>query len=257
MSERRVLYIVVCLGLLTVLLTGCAGTPALAGGGGQPAAASGLAQSGSEALAKTISVNGAGTASAQPDLAIINLGVESIQGDAGEAVSDSTTRMTAVMDVLEALEVEGKDIQTVNYSMWIEEVFDREGKPTGETRYHVVNQVSVRLHDLARTGELIQKALEAGANNVGGVSFTVADPAALKRQARDLAIADALSKAEQLAEGLGAALGGLRQVSEADGVVYPAAPSYEMGIGGGGAVPVSAGEYNVSVGIQVIFDIAE
>jgi uncharacterized protein YggE len=54
------------------------------------------------------------------------------------------------------------------YGMWIEQVVDREGQPTGESRYHVVNQVRVRLRDLIKTGEFLQKVLsEAGANNAG------------------------------------------------------------------------------------------
>ena len=51
--------------------------------------------------------------------------------------------------------------------MWIEQVVDREGQPTGESRYHVVNQVRVRLRDLSKTGEVLQKVLEAGDNNTG------------------------------------------------------------------------------------------
>jgi hypothetical protein len=144
--------------------------------------------------------------------------------------------------------------------MWIEQVVDREGQPTGESRYHVVNQVRVRLRDLTKTGELLQKALEAGANNVGGVSFSVADPKALQQEARDQAIADAQAKASQLAAGLGAQLGRLRQVSEYGGVIAPSVPveAYAEGLrGGGGPVPVSGGEFSVTVEIQVVFDIAE
>jgi uncharacterized protein YggE len=80
------------------------------------------------------------------------------------------------------------------------------------------------MRDLSKTGELLQEALEAGANNVGGISFSVADPKALQQKARDQAIADAQAKAEQLAAGLGAQLGPLRQVSEYGGIVVPSAP---------------------------------
>ena len=260
MSKRNAIVLALLLALVAITLTGCAGTPAMAGGGTQPALVSSPLQSSGEPPARTISINGVGTASAQPDLALIQLGAESIDNDAGRAISDNTGRMTAVMDVLKTMGLEDKDVQTVNYSMWIEQVYDREGQPTGETRYHVVNQVRIRLRDLGTTGELMQKALEAGANNVGGVSFTVADPVALQREARDRAIADARAKAGQLATGLGAQLGSLRQVSEYGGVIAPGVPmeSYGGGIGGGGdAVPMSGGEFNVTVEIQVIFDIAE
>jgi uncharacterized protein YggE len=258
MSKRTVLVFSLLVVLVASVLSGCSGTPAVAGGGGLTASASSALQPGVEAAAHTISINGTGTASARPDLALILLGAETMDSDAGRAISDNAERMTAVMDVLKAMVLEDQDIQTVNYSMWIEQVHDREGQPTGETRYHVVNQLRVRLRDLSQTGELVQRALEAGANTVGGISFAVGDPAALQREARNLAIADALSKAEQLASGLGAELGALRQVSEYGGVIAPALPeAYGGGIGGGGGVPMSAGEFSVTVQIQVIFDIAE
>jgi hypothetical protein len=86
----------------------------------------------------------------------------------------------------------------------------------------------------------------------------VADPTELERQARDKAIADARAKAEQLAAGLGAKLGPVRQVSEYGGVVKVVeAPVAERALAAGAPVPVSGGEFSVTVQIQVVFDIAE
>jgi uncharacterized protein YggE len=257
MSTRKVLLILVLVVSLALVFAGCSKV-ATAGGGPQAGTVS--LQSAGEVMPRTISVNGIGMASAQPDVAFVQLGVESIDTQAGQAVEDNTTRMSAVMDVLKEMNVQDEDIQTVNYSMWIEQVVDRDGQPTGENRYHVVNQVRIRLRDLTQTGELLQQALAAGANNVGGISFSVADPAALQREARDKAIANARAKAEQLASGLDAQLGSLRQASEYGGLVTPfaEAPMMAMGIGGGGGpVPVSNGEFNVTVEVQVIFEIAE
>jgi len=257
-SRSKVIFGVLAGLLLAIGLTGCAKLPTNTGDGSQRTTLTSALESGGESMPRTISTNGIGTASAPPDVALIQIGAETIHTDAAQAISDNTERMTAVMGVLKAMEVENKDIQTVSYSMWIEQVVDREGQPTGESRYHVVNQVQVRLRDLIKTGELLQKALEAGANNVGGVSFSVADPKALQKEARDQAIADAQAKAEQLAAGLEAQLGPLRQVSEYGGLIAPSAPVFAEGVrGGGGSVPVSGGEFSVTVEIQVVFDIAE
>ena len=92
------------------------------------------------------------------------------------------------------------------------------------------------------------------------VSFSVSDPVALEREARQLAITDAKTKAEQLAEGLGAQLGPLRQVSDFGG--SPVVLEKAMGVGGGGyggggPVPMSGGEFSVMIQIQVIFEIAD
>ena len=210
-------------------------------------------------MPRTISVTGNGAARARPDVAYIELGVESIHTDVGQAINDNTEHMTSVMGVLRDAGVDDEDVQTVDYSLWVEQVYDREGQLTGETRYHMTNRVRLRLRDLSKTGELLQKALEAGANNVGGISFSASDPVALEREARELAVIDAKTKAEQLAEGLGAQLGPLRQVSDWGGspVVLEKAMEAGGGYGGGGPVPVSGGQFSVSVQIQVIFEIAE
>jgi uncharacterized protein len=263
--KGRAFLVVSMVGLVAMLLVGC-GLVARAGGDGSvvPAAGARLqASSSSETVPRTISVNGTGVASSKPDVAFIELGVESINADAAKAIDDNTARMTAVMAVLDEMGLKEKDVQTVNYSMFIEQT---KGEPAAgesnvptEPRYHVINQVRVKLRDLSKAGELLGKTLKAGANSVGGITFGVADPTALEKDARDKALSDAKAKAEQLAAGLGAKVGALRQASEFGGVVSagPLNRNEAMGLGGGGTVPVSAGELNVTVQVQVVFDIAQ
>jgi uncharacterized protein YggE len=258
MFTRNRLILAALAGLLIVSLVAC-GQQADAGGGAQPGVSTSALQTNGQPMPRTISVNGIGTASARPDVVNVQIGVETVNTDAGLAVTQNTERMTAVMDVLSDLAVEDKDVQTVQYSMWIEQPYNDKGEPAGEPRYHVVNQVNVRLHDLTKLGDLLSETLAAGANTVSNISFSVADPTALQKQARDQAIANAKAKAEQLATGLGANVGSLRQVSEYGGIITPPpAPMAEgYGIGGGGAVPVSGGEFSVTVEIQVVFDVAD
>ena len=256
---RRMFGLVLVVGTLALLLLGCAKpAPTASGpvGGGQVLAAR---SSDVEPLPRTISVNGSGTATARPDIAYVTLGVQAVNPDADEAVTENTERMSAVMSVLKEMKVEDKDIQTVNYSMWLEEERDKDGNLTGVSRYHVVNQVRVKVRDLAKVGQLLQQALKAGANNVGGISFSVDDPSALRKEARDKAIADARDKAEQLAAGFGTKVGKVHQVSEYGGEpdVRMAVKAESYGVGGGGEVPVSGGELSVDVQIQAVFDIAE
>lgn len=239
-----------------VLLTAC-GAPPL--NSNTPAAeAAPLAvqtQSSGESFPRTISVNGSGMAGAAPDVAYITLGVETINPDPALVVDESTTKMEAVLTALKDLGIAEADIQTVNYSLWIEQVVDRNGVPTGESRYHLVHQVRVKVADLAKTGQVLQAALKAGANTVAGVEFTVADPTALQQQAREKAMASARAKAEQLAAGFGVKLGAVRSINEFTGAP-PVPVAFSEGVGGGG-VPVQGGTLNVTVEVQVTFDIAD
>jgi uncharacterized protein YggE len=257
-SKHRTTTLVTAAMLLASIVAGCSET-AQAGGGGQVEARTSASDiAGSGITAYTIVVSGSGMASGRPDVANVQLGVESIHADAGEAVDDNTRRMQTVMQSIRELDLEDEDIQTVNYNMWVEDIFDREGNPTNERRYHVVNQVTIRLRDLDRMGKLLESALAAGANSVGGISFGVSDPGALQQEARDRALGDAKAKAEQMAGALGASLGKIRYVGDTSGLPAPG-PVFAAevrGVGGGGEVPIAAGQFEVAVNIQVIFDIS-
>jgi uncharacterized protein YggE len=239
---------------LVLALAGCT-QPALAGSRSSQAALL-AAQSWSEPAVHSLSVNGVGTTSAPPYVADIQLGVDVSHTDPELAVSDSTERMRAVMDTLAKMGVAEKDIQTVNYSLWPEAQHDEKGTPTGESLFRVVHQIRVRLYDLSKVGELLHKALQAGANTVGGVSFSVADPVALRLEARDRAIANARAKAEQLAEGLDVQLGPARQITEFGDWSVPVEAA-EGRAWGGGVIPMPSGSFSVRVEIQVTFELVQ
>jgi len=263
MHVLKMKKIVLTVGTLTLLLTlvlALVSCDTTATTGGEPAdtLATSVLQTDVASSASGISVVGTGVASAPPDVALVDVGVEVINTDANLAFSENATRMAAVMNVLNELEIKEEDVQTVNFNMWIEPVYDRRGEPTGENRYHVIHQVRVQLRDLTATGALLQKALEAGANNFGGISFGVDNTTALQNEARDIALADAKAKAEQLATSLGVKLGAPRQVSELEGQPAPfGGAKMADGIGGGGPVPVTAGEFGVTVNVQLVYGIVE
>jgi len=239
-----------------LLLGGCAAAKAAA----QAPAAAEAPQPANAADSgpRLLNVTGTGTATAAPDVAYVELGVDVKSTSAAEAVSESTDRMTKVMEAIKALGVEEKDVQTITYNIWVEEEYDKEGNPTGQRTYHVVNEVRVTLRDLDQVGTLLEDALDAGANTVGGIRFSVEDPTALQAEARDNAIADARARAKQLAEGLGVTLGEPYTINEYGAPV----PRTEMvkaleapRAAASAPVPVSPGELTVSVQISVAWTI--
>lgn len=201
----------------------------------------------------TISVSGTGTAIASPDQVTLQLGVETVSEDPSEAISENSERMNAVMGVLTGMKIPQDTIQTVNYSMWVEDVYDANG-PTGQKRYHLTNQISVQLDNLDQTGNLLEKATKAGANNIGGITFGVADTTEMKQIALDNAVADARQKAERLAADLDLKVGAVRSVIEGVQASSPM-PVYAEAAMGGGGVPVSSGQFSVIAQVQVVFDL--
>lgn len=251
-TDRRILALGSLLVIAALVVSGCAAAQAAPA----PAQAAAPQQGGgTDAGPRLLSVNGVGTAAATPDIAYVELGVDVKSSSASEAVAESTDRMSKVMEALAELEVEEKDIRTVAYNMWVEEERDREGNPTGERTYHVVHRVRVTVRALEQVGTLLEKALEAGANTVGGIQFAVEDPTALQQEAREKAIANAKDKAQQLADGLGVSLGEPYTINEysAVGPVVEKAVLMEAraAAGGAGPVPVSPGELTVTVELSV------
>jgi uncharacterized protein YggE len=203
-----------------------------------------------------ITVMAEGKASAEPDLAMINIGVENREAEAQEAARENSNRMTAVMAALKEMGIPKEDVQTVNYSIQAE--IDWENEERRVIGYVVNNSVLVKLRDMDTVGDVIDAVTEAGANNVYGIQFTFDDPSALRERARADAMAGALKKAEALAQLAGVGLGRPRYVSES---FMETPPYYEQmyasqaGMGGGDGAPVSPGQREVFVQVQVTYDI--
>lgn len=202
-----------------------------------------------------IMVTGEGKVSAEPDLAVITIGVETRASTANTAAEDNTELMARVMDALERREIAEEDIQTVDYSIRAE--IDYEDDERRILGYVVANSVSVKVRHVDQVGDVLDAVTDAGANNIHGIQFTFDDPSELREQARADAIADAQSKAQALASLAGVGLGKPRVISESfvEPVPFYMESVYAAPREAGGAVPVSPGQLEVRVQVQVTFDI--
>lgn len=257
-TRKSLSVILATLLLVTVSAVSCASGALSTTAAVSPADRSMAAQVGDgEATPRTVTVTGSGSATAAPDIAVVALGVEITDPDADTAIQESNARMSAVIDALREQGIAENDIQTVQFNMSVEEERDRDGQLTGEIRYHITNRVRVKVRDISATGEMLQVALDAGANMVNNITFSIEDPAALEQAAREEAIANATATAEQLATGFDAQLGPIRQIQEL-GTSRPM-PEAARGVqfDAVSAVPVSGGELSVSVQIQAVFDLGE
>jgi uncharacterized protein len=207
------------------------------------------------AIIPTISVTGSGTASAKPDMAEVQFGVQAVSSNPTDAVSKNADQMNAVMDVLQGLNIDSANIQTTNYSMWIETINDTNGNPAGDQRYHVSNQVNVRLRNLTQIGALLEEVINAGVNNVSGITFGVADTNKLTQAAMDDALADAQQKAERMAKDLGVRLGDVQSIIEPVTTSSPGPYLAESPVASAAGVPIAAGQFTQNMQVQVTFAI--
>jgi hypothetical protein len=167
-------------------------------------------------------------------------------------------QMLSILEALEEAGIEAKDIQTMNYSIQLDrypEVLPRalESAPAEpQPVYRVTNMVTVTIRDLDSVGDVLDAVVEAGANNIWGITFSVDDPTDAQADARAKAVEDALARAEVLAELSGVELGPVMSVSEVVGAVpAPMAVKLESAAVAGG--PISAGELEIAYQVQVSY----
>jgi uncharacterized protein YggE len=127
-------------------------------------------------------------------------------------------------------------------------------KEQEDERFVVRNLLQVTIRDIDRAGFLIDRLVEAGANEVRGISFTLQDDTELAREARELAAADARRKAEHLAQLHDAKLGKVLRISES-GVRAVRPEAMMMRAMDAGSSTVSAGELTFAANLQVIYEL--
>jgi hypothetical protein len=217
------------------------------------------AQSAEVDVTRTILVVGEGTVSIQPDRAQAIVGVETTGDTVREATQESSAIMEALLIALREQGVAEKDIQTSGFSVWTERTgrMPELGMATGEETviYRVMNTVRVNVNDLDKLSAILDAAIDAGANAIHGITFSISDPSSIETQARIKAIADAKAKAQELADLTGVRVGGVVSVSEVVGMgTYAVLREAAVGMGGG-AGPISPGEMDYTVQIQVVYSI--
>jgi uncharacterized protein YggE len=210
---------------------------------------------------RSILVTGTGEATAPPDIATINVGVQNVAPAATDAAAQNEAAVAKLMQALGQEGIEKKDIQTLEYAIWPEQHYDPQGVAQPRiTGYRVNNTVHVTVRDIERVGDVLGAVTNAGANSVNGISFGIDDTASLETRARESAMRDARTKAEALARLAGAELGEVLQISLSSGGGYPilmpmARMEMAMQDSALKAPSISTGESTVSVMVQVTYAI--
>lgn len=206
---------------------------------------------------RTMNVTGAGTVTLTPDIAYINIGVQTEKPTAAVAVAENNTQTQRVIDALKAAGVDAKDIQTTNFSIYPNTQYDPQtGQKTGTT-YVVNNTVNVTVRKLDQLGTLLDATVQAGANNVNSIQFDVEDKSAALKQARDAAVKDAKSQAQELASAAGVSLGDVQNISFYNSIPTPYVDAYAKGavLEAVAAVPVTPGQMTLTVNVTITYEI--
>ena len=248
----RRLVLPIRLGLAVALVAIIAGGASL-----RPVAAQSTPAAG--ATVPTITVTGTGTITVTPDIAHVTVGVVTNETTLAKAQSEATTSAQAVLDTATGAGIDKKDIQTVDYSVDVIAQTDDNGNQIGVQGYRVTNAMTITVRDIDSVGSVLDKLVAAGANTVYGVSFDVSDPTAATAQARQAATKDASDKADAYAKGLGVQIIGVQSMTETSApqpLSQEASYARAAPAAASAPVPVSAGSAQISVTIEVVYQVA-
>lgn len=209
-------------------------------------------------------VSGIGTVYAKADIANMTVGLKTeVKKTAAEATKENSDKMNEITKVVKDLGIEAKDIKTSSYSLspvykWTE----NQGQIL--TGYSVYQEITLKVRELDKIGEIIAQTTEKGANQVGGISFTIDDEYELKNEARELAITKAKEKAQIIARQTGMKLGDIKNVYEntySPVMAYDYSNArkemaYDEVLGMGVSAPaIEAGQNEVKVEVSITYEI--
>jgi uncharacterized protein YggE len=201
----------------------------------------------------TITVVGEGREPATPDQASLNLGVSVTRSNVRQAISASATEMNKLIDALKGQGVQDADMQTTVVSV---NAVTASYCSTCITGYSATNSLSVTIHHLVNVGSVIASAVDAVGNELqlNGVNVTLSNDSGQLKAARALAMQSAGARAEEWAALAKRHVGKILSVSE---LVGTQAPQFQCngGCGGGGGVPIQAGQTTVDVTVTVVYQL--
>lgn len=204
-----------------------------------------------------IVVVGEGEAAVAPDLALLTLGVMREAATAGEALDAANKAMAEVIAAMKEAGVAERDLQTSGLQVMPRYNFTNRSDGSQEAQlvgYQVTNTLSVRVRDIAKAGELIDRAVKLGVNQNTSIAFANDDTGAVLTEARKRAVADAMGRARTLAEAAGVELGRVLEIVEQPGAA--ALPMVEKTFArAADAVPIEAGENAYRVQVTVTFEL--
>lgn len=158
---------------------------------------------------RSVTVIGQGRVNYQPDIAVLNLGVQIDKAaSAEEALNQLNSKMTAIVKAVQEMGVNEADIQTQNYSLYPQ--YDYKDNISVVAGYNANQQVIIKVlaydKDPERLSRVIGAASKAGVNQVNSLSFDASNMNDLKQEAKLQAIKDAKERGQVLADAAGVEL---------------------------------------------------
>jgi uncharacterized protein YggE len=204
-------------------------------------------------ITRTVSVSAAGQVTSQPDMAIVTIGVQTDAEEAAAALTQNSAQMQSLVAAVRQAGVASVDIQT--QTIRLQPDYTTQQNQQQLSGFTAINSVQVRVRKLDSLGSLLDAAVQAGGNTINQIQFEISDTSQLLKQARQAAMRSAEEKASELAGLADAQLGPVVSINENSAIPQPYALGASAAPRDATAVPVEPGTQNVTVNVQVTWEL--
>jgi uncharacterized protein YggE len=209
--------------------------------------------------ARVISVSGQGEVQAEPDQALVTLGVESRKPKLDDARAEVTKTVDGILKLTRDLKIDTKYVRSTRVNVQPEYNWENGARERNLIGYVVSRQVEVELRDLEKLGQLLEKSTDLGVNQLGDPRLDSSKRRDLEREALAKAVADAKLNAEAVAKAAGAKIGSARTISASSGYSAPpmpmASPKVMMARAGDAAQTYQSGQMSFTGNVQIEYDL--
>lgn len=202
----------------------------------------------------TVTADGTGKVTAAPDLAIMTFGATAESENAKTALSQASKTAASITAALKKSGIAEEDIQTQNVSVYPQ--YETKGDKPDITGYTANISVTAKVRDIGKLGDIIAAASDAGADTIGGPTFTLDDGSPVRDDAIAKAVENARSRAEAMAKAADKSVGDVLSMSSA--AVNVPVPLYGAEVARDAAkasVPIEPGTLDITADVTVVFEL--
>ncbi len=206
--------------------------------------------------ARTVTVVGEARSQKKSEIASFSAGVSSINDDKEKAITEVNDKVAAIVASVKEFGIKAEDIKTQNLNIYQnQETYYEEGRQKQRPgQWNVSNSIEIKLHDVDRASTLADLLGKSGANNVYGPNFSLDDDSAAADALFAEALANAKTKAGNVAKASGKKLGATLSITEGVSSSGPV-PLYRMEAGGGGGAGLEPGSGTARKSVTVVFEL--
>ncbi|NIP38983.1 MAG: DUF541 domain-containing protein [Candidatus Dadabacteria bacterium] len=209
-------------------------------------------------LLPKLQVTGKGEVMVKPDTAFVTVTVETTALTASEAAQQNANKMQSVLKVVKSIIGKKDKVTTARYNLSPKYEYNKTTKKSELTGYTSANSLNIETKKINKLGQIIDKSISAGANNVGSINFSASEQEIFRKEALVKAVKDARKTAEVVAGAAGVKIVKILNISPSYHYPLPIRRDYKLGrtmAAESVPTPIEAGELTVTANVNMVFEI--